>query len=73
MSWSHLFRQAHRWVSVVFTLAVLANIVAISINQDAVPPWITYAPLPFLFVLLVSGAYLFVLPFAMRGRSKQQS
>lgn len=64
---SGAFRQVHRWVSLLFTAAVVANFIALGIGQGAQPPaWITYAPLPPLFVLLLSGLYLFVLPYRLR-------
>jgi hypothetical protein len=57
-------RQIHRWTSVAFTLTVLANFVALGVTGGAMPPpWVTYAPLPLLFLLLATGSYLFVLPY----------
>ncbi|MBE2250665.1 MAG: hypothetical protein IAE78_14100 [Myxococcus sp.] len=68
MKWSNGIRQFHRWVSVAFTLAFLANIVAMSVGEGAPPPWVTYSPLLPLFLLLSTGLYLFVLPYlAKRG------
>lgn len=66
MNWSVLIRQIHRWVSIIFTITVIANFVALS--QGTPPPWITYAPLLPLALLLFSGLYLFVLPYAARRR-----
>jgi hypothetical protein len=63
---NHWIRQAHRWVSIVFTLAVAANFVALS--QGTPPAWITYSPLLPLALLLFTGLYLFVLPYAARRR-----
>ena len=60
-------RQAHRWLSVVFTVAVVANFVALA--QGEPPGWVTYSPLPPLAMLLFSGLYLFVLPYTSRWRS----
>ncbi len=68
MSRDAWMRQTHRWVSVAFTLAVIANIVALSTGSALPPNWITYAPLPPLFVLLFTGLYLFVLPYAAKWR-----
>ncbi len=65
-------RQAHRWVSVAFTLAVIANIVALSAAPEQPPDWVTYAPLPPLFVLLFTGLYLFALPYAARWRHSRR-
>ena len=60
-------RQTHRWVSIVFTVTVIANFVALS--QGTPPDWVTYSPLLPLALLLFSGLYLFVLPYAAKWRS----
>jgi ATP/ADP translocase len=45
----------------MFTLAVIANFV----NMAMLTPvaWFVYAPLPPLFLMLVTGLYMFVLPY----------
>jgi hypothetical protein len=68
MNWNVWIRQVHRWVSIVFTLTVVANFVALS-QGGAVSPLITYSPLLPLALLLFSGLYLFVLPYAATWRS----
>ena len=66
---SHWIRQIHRWLSMVFTVTVVANFIALAKGGGEMPPpWVTYSPLPPLFLLLFSGLYLFVLPYARRGR-----
>ena len=60
-------RQAHRWLSIAFTLTVVANFVAMS--QGEPPPVVTYAPLLPLALLLFSGLYLFALPYTGRRRN----
>lgn len=65
MSISRRVRQSHRWVSVTFTLTVLANFAAMT--QGTPPAWITYAPLLPLTVLLVSGTWLFILPYVRKA------
>jgi len=62
----HWTRQSHRWLSIVFTLAVLANFVARALSPGEPPAWITYAPLPPLLLQLFSGLYLFALPYLGR-------
>ena len=57
-------RRTHRWLSIVFTLTVIANFVAMT--RGTPPPWVTYSPLPPLFLLLFSGLYLFALPYRRR-------
>lgn len=54
-------RQIHRWLSIVFTLTVVANFVAMAFGEP--PAWVTYSPLPFLFLLMPTGLYMFVLPY----------
>lgn len=66
MNWSIWIRQSHRWLSIAFTLAVVANFVAMT--QGPPPDYVTYSPLLPLFLLLFSGLYLFVLPYAARWR-----
>ena len=68
---SHLIRQTHRWLSIAFTLPVIANVVAMT--QGPPPAWVTYSPLPPLALLLFSGLYLFVLPYAARIRKGRRS
>ena len=67
---SRWIRQAHRWVSVAFTLAVVANFVARAGGEGEPPAWVTYSPLPPLALLLLSGLYLFVLPYVAKARSR---
>ena len=66
-------RQIHRWVSIIFTLAVVANIAVMSTGQGQPPPLVTYSPLPPLFLLLLTGLYLFVLPYAAKWRSGRRA
>jgi len=65
---NHRIRQVHRWLSMVFTLAVIANFLARLDGEPAA--WITYSPLLPLALLLFSGLYLFVLPYVTAWRSK---
>jgi len=71
LSWNRWIRQAHRWLSIVFTVTVIANFAAMS--RGTPPAWVTYSPLLPLALLLFSGLYLFVLPYATRRRSGQRS
>ena len=67
MNWSSWIRQFHRWVSIAFTLTVIANFAVMA--RGTPPAWVTYAPLLPLALLLFSGLYLFALPYAARWRS----
>lgn len=66
MNWNLLIRQGHRWISIFFTLAVLVNIAAMTQGQP--PIWIGLLALFPLILLLVSGLYLFALPYIGRAR-----
>ncbi|MBS0527882.1 MAG: hypothetical protein JSS22_00630 [Proteobacteria bacterium] len=70
MNWSNAIRQTHRWLSIVFTLTVIANFIARIWGEP--PAWVTYSPLPPLFLMLFSGLYMFVLPYAARWRANGQ-
>lgn len=66
MNWSFWIRRIHRWLSIVFTLTVVANFIAMA--RGTPPSWIVYSPLPPLFLLMFSGLYMFALPYAARRR-----
>lgn len=69
MKFSNSVRQTHRWISIAFTLAVIANFVAMAAGGgQQPPPYITYAPLLPLALLLFSGLYLFALPYWAKSR-----
>lgn len=68
MNWNHFVRQAHRWVSVIFTLCVIANFVAMGMSDEQPPALVVYSPLLPLLLLLLSGSYLFVLPYLGKAR-----
>ena len=62
-------RSVHRWTSIVFTLAVIANFAVRGLGQGEPAAWITYSPLPPLFLQLFTGLYLFALHYAGKRRS----
>ena len=68
MNWSSLVRQLHRWLSVAFTVTVIANFAVRALAEP--PPWLTYSPLAPLFLLLFTGLYMFVLPYAPARRRR---
>lgn len=71
MNWNTMIRQSHRWLSIAFTLLVVANIVAniLPLGQEQFVLWLGLVTLLPLALLLVSGLYLFILPYAARRRS----
>jgi hypothetical protein len=71
MNWSKGIRQLHRWLSIIFTVTVIANFVTMALGTP--PMWVVYAPLPPLFLLLFTGLYMFALPHAARWRASQRA
>jgi hypothetical protein len=72
MNWNKWMRQLHRWLSIAFTVTVIANFVKIGMGRPAVT-WVTYSPLLPLALLLFTGLYMFVLPYATRWRSARRT
>lgn len=71
MNWNHWTRQIHRWLSIVFTITVIANFVALA--KGTPPAWVTYSPLAPLALLLFTGLYMFVLPYAAKWRGARRA
>jgi hypothetical protein len=67
LNWNRLIRQTHRWLSIAFTLAVILNLVFLMQKEQVV--WVGLLALFPLILLLVSGLYLFALPYLAKGRS----
>ena len=61
---NYWIRQTHRWLSIVFTATVIANFVVLGVNKQIA--LVTYAPLLPLALLMFTGLYMFVLPYAAR-------
>jgi hypothetical protein len=62
-------RRFHRWLSIAFTLAVFINIVALIQQQQAF--WIGMLALVPLVLLVLTGLYLFALPYAAHWRAER--
>lgn len=67
MNWSKWIRQIHRWLAIVFTVTVIANFVALGLGKQ--PAWVVYSPLPPLFLMMITGLYMFFLPYVSKWRS----
>lgn len=59
-----IIRQIHRWLSIIFTLTVIANFVAMALGEP--PAIVVYSPLLPLFLLMFTGLYMFALPYVAR-------
>ncbi|MFN3512020.1 MAG: hypothetical protein ACK41C_03185 [Phenylobacterium sp.] len=63
-------RQIHRWLSLAFTAAVLANIAAMT--QRDPPLWLGFLALLPLIPLMLTGLYMFVSPYAAKWRGARR-
>lgn len=71
MNWNHRIRQTHRWLSIVFTATVIANFLAMGLGTP--PAWIVYSPLPPLFLMLLTGLYMFALPYVANRHGERRA
>jgi heme A synthase len=69
MKWNKWIRQFHRWLSIAFTVTVIITFVALAQKEPVV--WVSYVPLLPLALLVITGLYLFVLPYAAKWRGGQ--
>ena len=71
MNWNKWFRQAHRWLTIAFTVAVIVNGVAVAQKK-----YTARLGLLAVFVLALqffTGLYLFVLPYTAKWRGGSRS
>jgi ABC-type polysaccharide/polyol phosphate export permease len=67
---SKFIRVFHRWTSITFTLIVVAIFALLGMGQQPAQ-WIYYVPLLPLFLLVISGLYMFFLPYFAKARRGQ--
>ena len=72
MNWNKLIRQTHRWLSIVFTVLVIINFIVniVPLVREEVILELGFLTLLPLAVLLLTGLYLFVLPYIARRMPK---
>ncbi len=66
MNWNKWMRVTHRWASVAFTLVVVVN--GIAVAQGKYTNRLGLLAVATLALQFLTGAYLFVLPYAAKGR-----
>lgn len=69
MTFNAWIRQIHRWLSIAFTVGFLINAAAWTLAKP--PTVLGLLVLIPLLLLLASGLYLFVLPYAAKWRRPQ--
>jgi hypothetical protein len=57
LNWNTCVRQIRRWLSIAFTLCVIANFIAMGLGRSS--DWIGYSPLLPFFLLLFTGLSLY--------------
>jgi heme A synthase len=71
LNWNKWVRQTHRWLSVAFTAAVIVNIV--TVVQGKYSSRLGLLAVFPLALLLFTGLYLFVLPYATKWSSGRRT
>jgi len=71
VNWNAFIRQSHRWLSIVFTVAVIINIIALGQEQPSY--WVGFLALVPLALLLFTGWYMLLQPYATRWRSRHRT
>lgn len=72
MNWNIWMRQGHRWISIIFVL-IVAGLFAMQGARMAVAEWAYFLPLAPLALMMISGLYLFILPYALRARGRSDT
>lgn len=68
MNWNKRIRQTHRVLAIVFTVTVVATVVALAQEDPVV--WVSYIPLLPLALLLVTGLTMFTVPYVAKWRAR---
>ena len=75
MNWSKRIRQTHRWLSITFTVLVIINILLnfVAPGPEQLALWVGLLTLLPLALLMLTGLYLFVLPYATHSRAGRRA
>ena len=65
MNWSIWIRQIHRWLSIIFTAVVILIFTMLGMGTEPAA-WLYFVPLAPLALLMLTGLYMFVLPYVRR-------
>jgi len=66
MNWNKWIRQTHRWAGIAITAGIIVNGVAVA--KGKYTAWVGLLALAPLVVLLLTGLYMFVLPYTTKWR-----
>jgi ABC-type polysaccharide/polyol phosphate export permease len=68
LNWNMWVRQIHRWLSIIFTAVVAAIFITLGVGKEPAQ-WVYFLPLLPLALLMLTGLYMFALPYVARQRS----
>jgi heme A synthase len=71
LNWNKWIRQTHRWLSIVFTVVITVNGVAVAMKKYT--NWLGLLAVLPLALLFFTGMYLFVLPYAAKRRGGRRT
>ncbi|MGA9564454.1 MAG: hypothetical protein WBS19_02925 [Candidatus Korobacteraceae bacterium] len=71
MNWNKWVRQAHRWLSIAFTVAVIIN--GIAVVQGKYTAKLGLLAVAMLALQFFTGMYLFVLPYSTKWRGVRRT
>ena len=72
---SKWFRKFHRWIAIPTALAIPAALIIKLVGEpQLVAAWEKYDKIPSILMLImaISGAYLFLLPYIVKGQRKKK-
>ena len=72
MNWSIWIRQVHRWLSIIFTAVVIVIFITLGVGKEPAY-WVYFLPLFPLALLMLTGLYMFVLPYVTKWRSARRT
>ncbi|MDY6924480.1 MAG: hypothetical protein SWI22_11040 [Pseudomonadota bacterium] len=72
MHWSTSIRQAHRWLSIAFTVIVAGIFLALGLGRQPAE-WVYFLPLFPLALMMASGLYMFALPYVRKPRAGERT
>jgi ABC-type polysaccharide/polyol phosphate export permease len=72
LNWNIWVRQIHRWLSIIFAVVVIGIFIALGVGKEPAQ-WVYLTPLFPLTFLLLTGLYMFVLPYTANWRSTRRA
>jgi hypothetical protein len=69
------FRKFHRWIAVPTAIAIPIAVVIKLVGSDSLNAawaWLDKVPSLLMLVMAITGSYLFLLPYIVKGRNKKK-